>query len=107
MKTKLHLDKPRDKRFDREALLEYYDQFFFLPQYARIKPRHFQLKTLNPRRRSRPSKVAFSPESLAFETLNEEMDLEDKSGSDNDDDDKDDQLNPLDRRGQRDESLEI
>ncbi|MCJ1424141.1 hypothetical protein MMC29_002028, partial [Sticta canariensis] len=88
VKTKLHLDRPRDEGFDRQALLEFYDQFPFLPQYSSIKPRHFQHKILNPRQKSRVGKTVFSQEAFVFGTLTEEMDLEEleeRNGSDDHD----------------------
>ncbi|MCJ1467865.1 hypothetical protein MMC07_006490 [Pseudocyphellaria aurata] len=101
VKTKLHLDRPRDEGFDRQALLDYYDQFPSVPQFSSIKPRHFQLKTLNPRQRSRATKVALRPGTMAFGTLNEEMEVEDKSGSD--DDDLEEYQDPQGNGGQGDE----
>ena len=90
VKTKLHLDRPRDERFDRQALIDYYDQFPFLPQYSPIVPRHFRPKTLNPRHKARANKVALEPDQLDVGALEEEIEMENVGGVDDNDDDDDD-----------------
>ena len=99
-KTKLHPDKPRAEEFNREALLDYYNQFPSLAQYARIKPKHFARKDLNTRHRPRSSKVVLAPGMLAFGTLTDELEMEDVSGDDNEDD-EDDERDKYEPQGTR------
>lgn len=84
VKTKLHLDRPRDEGFDCEELLNYYNQFPTLPQYSSIKPRHFRLKNVKPWRMSKRNGVIFDPEKLTFGTLDEELDMDGLSNVDDD-----------------------
>ena len=87
VKTKLHLDRPRDKGFDWQALFDHYNQFPFLPQYSAIKPKHFHRKNLNPWHKPGTSKVALGPEKLVFGTLDNEVDMKDMSKDERGDDD--------------------
>ncbi|MCJ1465813.1 hypothetical protein MMC07_004432 [Pseudocyphellaria aurata] len=80
VKTKLHLDRPREAGFDREDLLTYYDQFPWLGQYEVIVPRHFELKVLKPRRRSRKARVTLDPEKMTFGSLADQLDMDGISG---------------------------
>ena len=96
VQMKLHLNKPHKEGFDRQSLLDYYDQFPFLPQYFAIKPRHFNLKNLRSKVRLRTSKVALGLEKLEFGTLNDELDekcMSDGSNGSNESKDGNNNLN--------------
>ena len=72
---KLHLDKPRDEETDRQALLDFWDNFPLCNNFGRIKPKHFKRKAVRKSRYCR-SKQVLTPEQLIMGHVTDFMDLE-------------------------------
>ena len=74
VKIKMHLNHSREKNFDRQNLLNFWDSFFRLFQFTRIKLKHFNRKFIRHFRVSKSKLSSFI--ALSFEKIPESMNID-------------------------------